>query len=441
MPRGLRVYGRRVERVRSLVTPDGDGYGLARLVVAVRVAVVVSIIGLVLAGPDWLRRNALGTAIALGIALVYAVIMMTRPQLEIRRTRFSWLVTASDATLTLAVIALTGGAASPVVAVLVMVVIASAARLSFPQTVLVAALAGVAYIAVAGRTGPETTEPVPPLVQGVWWALLLVFTALLGGGLSLLVEREQRTRLRLLVEAEAEHAAAEEERDLRARLLQSYESQQEGLQVLLHEFRTPVASLEALANALTDSGSPMTPEDRDAAIALAGRHARHLDDMLDALSDVALSRRPTFSPGRIRRVDVGELITAAADAAGVQPPRLQVAVSGDVSAVHVDAQGLRRVLTNLLENALRHGRGLPIDVTCARVEDELTISVLDRGPGVPEESLGDLTAKFVSVGGQRGTAGLGLWIVQQIVEALGGTLRFSAREGGGLAATFTLPVG
>ena len=110
----------------------------------------------------------------------------------------------------------------------------------------------------------------------------------------------------------------------------------------------------------------MTPADRDAAIGLAGRHARHLTDMLDALADVALSRRPTFSSGRVRRVDVAALIGEAGDAAGVQPPRLQVAVTGDVSAVHVDAQGLRRVLTNLLENAARHGRGLPIDVECLR---------------------------------------------------------------------------
>jgi signal transduction histidine kinase len=349
-------------------------------------------------------------------------------------------VTVADATLSLAVIALTGGPSSPVVAVLVMAVIASAARLSYPQTVLVAAVIGLGYIGVAMWAGPDSAATVPRPLQGVWWALFLVFVALLGGGLSLLVEREHRSRMRLRVEAEAEHAAAEEERDLRARLLQSYESHQEGLQVLLHEFRTPIASLEALAASLTDTTSPMTPADRDTAIALAGRHARHLNDMLDALADVALSRRPTFSPGRLRRVDVAAVVSEAADAARLPPERLRVAFTGNVSALDVDAQGLRRVLTNLLENAARHGRDQPIDVECVRTDAELKVSVMDRGPGVPDESLGDLTTKFVSVGGQRGTAGLGLWIVQQIVEALGGTLRFSARDSGGLVSTFTLPV-
>lgn len=246
--------------------------------------------------------------------------------------------------------------------------------------------------------------------------------------------------MRALVEAEAEHAAAEEERDLRARLLKSYEAQQEGLQVLLHEFRTPVSSLDALSGALTD-GTPMTAADRDAAIRLAGRHARHLTDMLDALSDVSLSRQPAFSSGRVRWVDVTDLITEAGDAVGLHPPRLRVSVDGHVRAFQVDAQGLRRVMTNLLENAARHGRDLPIDVVCERRGEHLSVAVEDRGPGVPREDLGELTAKFVSLSDRRGTAGLGLWIVAQIIDALDGTLQFSVRDGGGLTASFTIPVG
>ncbi|MDZ7886515.1 MAG: hypothetical protein U5N53_28040 [Mycobacterium sp.] len=48
--------------------------------------------------------------------------------------------------------------------------------------------------------------------------------------------------------------------------------------------------------------------------------------------------------------------------------------------------------------------------------------------------------KFVSLSDRHGTAGLGLWIVAQIVDALGGTLLFGARDGGGLTASFTVPV-
>ncbi len=410
-----------------------DGYGLARVVVAVRVAVVVSIAVLVAVGPDWMSAHAAGTAAVLAAALLYAAVLMALPRYEVRRTRFAWLVSALDTAFTLALIGLTGGAASPVASVLALVVIASAARLPLRQCLLLSAMVGAGYLAVV-LTVDSTHAALTPWVLGLWGALYVVFIAVMSGGLSRLLEREHQSRVRALVEAEAEHVAAEEERDLRARLLRSYEAQQEGLKVLLHEFRTPVASLDALT--ASDPAS-----DDAAARQLVRRHARHLADMLDALSDVNLSRRPAFSTGRVRRVNLADLIAEAGDAVGLRPPRLRVTVRGDVSNIQIDAQGLRRVLTNLLENAARHGRDRAIDVVCERVDEHLHCEVRDRGPGVPEHALGELTGKFVSLSDRRGTAGLGLWIVQQIIDALGGTLQFRAREEGGLTASFTVPVG
>jgi len=414
-----------------------DDDGLARTVVAVRTAVVVSIAVLLAAGPVWVRQHTAATAVVLVGAIAYSIALLRNPAPEVRRTRFAWAVSVADSVFTLALIALTGGIHSPVSAVLVLVVIASAARLSFAETLVLAGLLGAGYLAVAVAVPAPRQVPVTPWLQAGWTALYLVFVAIIAAGLAALAEREQRSRLRALVEAEAEHAAAEEERDLRARLLASYQSQQDGLAVLVHEFRTPIASLEALLDAVT--APTMSPADRDASIRLAGRHADHLADMIDALSDVALSRRPTFSAGRIQRVDPADVVLAAADAAGLRASRLRL--TGQTHPVAVNAQGLRRVVTNLLENAARHSDDAPVDVTCAHEGDDLVIAVADRGPGIPPESLGELTAKYISAGGQRGTAGLGLWIVQQISEAMGGRVEFTARDGGGLVATFRTPVG
>ncbi|QEN17381.1 HAMP domain-containing histidine kinase [Mycobacterium sp. ELW1] len=400
---------------------------------------VVSIGVILLIGPAWAREHAQATFAVLGAALVYAAILMANAQLEVRRTRYSWLITVLDSGFTLAVVGLTGGAYSPVVAVPVAVIVASAARLSFAEALTAAVLFSTAFIPIALKTSPQNPFSVSPGVQTGWWAFFVVCIAIITAGLSALAEREHRSRVRALVEAEAEHAAAEEERDLRARLLRSYQSQQDGLQVLVHEFRTPIASLEALMSALT-SAPPMSSADRDTSLQLAERHVHHLADMIEALSDVALSRRPTFSSGRLRRVDVGDVVTSAGAAVGLTGPRLRVTSTGDLGAVVINAQGLRRVLTNLLENASRHSRDAPVDVTCARDGDELVIAVLDRGPGIPVENLGELTAKYVSTGGQRGTAGLGLWIVQQIVEAMGGRVDFATRDGGGLSVTFRAPI-
>lgn len=421
------------------LTNTDDGYALARTVVAVRTAIVVSIGVVLLIGPAWAREHAHATFAVLGAALLYAAILMANAQLEVRRTRYSWLITALDSGFTLAVVALTGGTYSPVVAVPVAVIVASAARLSFAEALTAAVLFSAAFIPIALKASPQTPFSVAPGVQTGWWAFFVICIAIITAGLSELAEREHRSRVHALVEAEAEHAAAEEERDLRARLLRSYQSQQDGLQVLVHEFRTPIASLDALMSALT-SAPPMSSADRDTSLQLAERHVHHLADMIEALSDVALSRRPTFSSGRIRRVDVGDVVTSAGDAVGLTAPRLRVTSTGDLGAVVINAQGLRRVLTNLLENASRHSRDAPVDVTCARDGDELVIAVLDRGPGIPAENLGELTAKYVSAGGQRGTAGLGLWIVQQIVEAMGGRVDFATRDGGGLSVTFRAPI-
>lgn len=431
---------RPLDWLKAIVPPDGDDYGLARTVVAMRVAVVLSIGVVLLIGPEWARRYVTATVVVLVCAMAYSAVMMANPRLEVRRTRYAWLVSSLDAGFTLTFISLTGGLHSPVVAVLVLVVITSAARLSFTETLVVGVLLGAMYILIALTTTPVVQVAPPPILEAGWTALYVVMAVIVSAGLSTLAEREHRSRIRALVEAEAEHFAAEEERDLRARLLRSYQSQQDGLQVLVHEFRTPIASLEALTDAIT-SVSALSDSDRATGLQLACRHARHLADMLDALSDVALSRRPTFSAGPVRRVEIAAVIAAAADAVHLTPPRLRLTVTGDVGTVVINAQGLRRVLTNLLENASRHGRGAPVDVTCARSGNELVIAVLDQGPGIPTESLGELTSKYVSVGGQRGTAGLGLWIVQQIVEAMGGRVDFSARNGGGLVATFRAPVG
>jgi len=424
---------------RHLTMLNGDGYGRTRVVVAVRVAVVVSIVALVLIGPVWMRVHLVALVAMLILAFAYSAVMLARPHLEIRRTRYAWLVSALDTALTLALVALTGGPDSPVIAVFALVIVGAAARLTLTRCVVVALVLSVGYLVVVLTAPDENRTPLPAPMQGLWWSLYVVLVAILSGGLSILVEQSHRSRIDALVEAESERAAIQEERDLRSRLLRSYEAQQEGLQVLLHELRTPVASLRALTGTI-DQSDPLHTGNHGMEIGLIGRHARHLSDMLDALSDVNLSRQPAFLSGRMRRVDVAELIGEAGDAADIRPPRLRFLTIGDVSSIQVDAQGLRRILTNLLENAGRHGRGQPIDVVCERDAEAITISVHDRGPGVAQQNLGSLTGKFVSLSDRSGTAGLGLWIVQQIVDALGGTLQFSARDGGGLTASFSVPV-
>lgn len=429
-------------RRREQPTPDAgpaeNTAWLARLVVGVRITAIASVGLLLRWGPPWVREHVLATSIILLAAGAYSVILLVRPGLEMRRAPGTWFVTTVDTTVTLLIIALTGGASSPAVTILPLLVVSVAIRSRFTISVGHAVVVAGAYAAIALSSSTSDGDFEPPL-EAAWWPPYLVMTTVLAAALSLSAQREEHSKLLALSTAEAERASAEEERDLRARLLESYRNQQDGLRVLLHEFRTPLVSLEALGLALQDETAPMSAENQSLTIQLANGHIRHLTEMMEALGDVAVSWRPTFSVGPVRGVDVRELVLGAGDAVGLHAPRLNVVVQGELRDVSVNAQGLRRVITNLLENAARHGRGKPVDVVCSADQHELVVSVLDRGPGVAPESLGTLTSKFVSLGDQRGTAGLGLWIVQQILEASGGTLHFSEREGGGLIATVRLP--
>ncbi|WP_244194939.1 sensor histidine kinase [Amycolatopsis echigonensis] len=286
------------------------------------------------------------------------------------------------------------------------------------------------------------TSSVIRMQSGLWWPVYLVFTAALTGGFALLTERATRAHSDARAQAIAERAAAEEERDLRARLLKSYEAQETGLHVILHEFRTPIASLKALTDNLVERTGTAAAEDDDSwtSLRLLAAHAGHLSSMMDALGDVAASRRPTFSTGRRRVVDIKEFLSAAGDAAGLAGSELRITVTPPGAQSRLDAQLLRRVITNLVENAGRHSRGAPVEVVARLGPERLQVMILDRGPGFPAELAPIVTERFVS-GEHRGTAGLGLWIAEQIVQSLDGRIRFRPRSGGGLVVCLDMPVG
>lgn len=103
-------------------------------------------------------------------------------------------------------------------------------------------------------------------------------------------------------------------------------------------------------------------------------------------------------------------------------------------------QALRRVLVNLVDNALKFGGAAEIVVTPQA--GALAISVLDRGPGIPAESLEAVFEPFVRLETSRnrntGGTGLGLAIARQLAQAMDATLTLHQRDGGGLEARLVL---
>ena len=102
----------------------------------------------------------------------------------------------------------------------------------------------------------------------------------------------------------------------------------------------------------------------------------------------------------------------------------------------------QRMVTNLVENALRYGKG-PVEIETHREGDCAVLSVLDRGPGIAPADAEKVLQPFTRLNDARsdtGGAGLGLAIVDRVARMHGGRVRLSTREGGGLEARVELPL-
>jgi signal transduction histidine kinase len=408
-----------------------------RTAVAIRLLVVAAVGLALVLGPE-LARGRLVPLAWLVVATAGYALALAVAEWRDRTLAPPWLVTSVDATLALVACAFTGGATSIMVAVLPLVVIAAALRAGAGPGRL-AALAVGAGFTVASVLGSDPDVPAADRwLAGAWWTGFLVAIAVLVGVLVRMLERQLDAAAVSRARALAEHEAFLEERDLRGRLLAAQEARMDGVRVILHEFRTPVASLTALSADL--AADRLAGPSRRTAVALLAEHAVHLRDMLDGLADVAVRDGSPLGRVRERPVRLAELAVAVLDAAGVEPARRVPAVHPAGAAVRCDPQRLRRVLTNLVENAARHSGAAPVELDLRHVEGRLVAEVRDRGPGLPPGRHGVVTAKGVALGERRGTAGLGLWIVEALVAAMDGELRLLPRDGGGLVARLELPL-
>ena len=187
----------------------------------------------------------------------------------------------------------------------------------------------------------------------------------------------------------------------------------ERLTILVHELRSPVAALAALAEA-KDRFREATSRRRAVELAIAA--ARDVERLL---SD------PELLSLREERVDVGALVGAFAAS------RVEVRAAGP-AIVHGDPTRLRQVVANLVENGLRHGTHVTIGV--APRDGLVVVDVTDDGPG-----LGPGLDPFVRGAGAAGSTGYGLWLARAIAERHGGTLRHVADDGPGARFRLALP--
>jgi len=225
-------------------------------------------------------------------------------------------------------------------------------------------------------------------------------------------------------------------------LARSEERQRRFLADASHELRTPLASIRGYAE-LFRLGPARDAAALERAMARIESDAARMGALVDGL--LALARLDQLPQSERALVDLGEVAAqAVADAQATAPGRsIRLTSSGTVEVLG-DEDGLRRVLANLLSNALIHApAGGPVEVTVDRDHAEAVIEVRDHGPGLPPGTEEQVFERFWRADGSRahaaGGSGLGLSIVREIVRAHDGTVRAANHEQGGAVFTVRLP--
>ena len=213
-----------------------------------------------------------------------------------------------------------------------------------------------------------------------------------------------------------------------------------------HELRTPlvplVGYLELLLKSLPAAGPTEGPRKfADAALTQARRFNTLVGDLVDVVR--LQNGRLTL---RLEELDlsvsVRRAVAAVRIAAGNRPITLTEPSDGALR-VRGDPVRLEQVVMNLLNNALNHAPGSPVEVTLARTDGYAEVTVRDFGPGIPADRQDELFRSFSQVsrpGRPSGGPGLGLYICKELVAAHGGSIAVNSSDGQGAAFTLRLPL-
>ena len=211
-----------------------------------------------------------------------------------------------------------------------------------------------------------------------------------------------------------------------------------------HELKTPLTSIAGYAETLASEASPGTQTERFVRPILS--NARRMHRLVDDLLDLSRIESGRWQPDP-ERVDVrglaDEAWAAFADRARERRIQFTTAV-GNVRYVTADSEALRQVLTNLLDNALRHTPpGGRITVSLEPAPGGVTVSVADTGSGIAPEHLPRIFERFYRADPGRsreeGGTGLGLAIVKHLVEAHGGRVEAHSSLGRGTTIRMFFP--
>jgi PAS domain S-box-containing protein len=211
-----------------------------------------------------------------------------------------------------------------------------------------------------------------------------------------------------------------------------------------HELRSPLTGVKGFVQALLNRWDRLNDEQKKLMLTTVHADSDRLSRLITELLDVA-----RLDTGRLsmhqRPCDLPVLVMRVVDSVRAGAPhRIEVTMADDLPEVWADPDKLTQVLTNIVENAIRHGSD-PVTVTAYRDDsagdrgvDLVAVQVDDSGEGIAPEIRQRAFTKFWTTG-QRGGSGLGLYLVNGLVRAHGGTVTIGDAPAGGARIVTTWP--
>jgi PAS domain S-box-containing protein len=212
-----------------------------------------------------------------------------------------------------------------------------------------------------------------------------------------------------------------------------------------HELRTPLAAMLLQIEVLRRTVTRATPSELESRVDTIARSGARFQRLVEQVLDVS-----RITAGRLQLdrspCDLVEITRGVAErfAAASAQAHCQVSVRADEHVEGVwDRSRIETVIGNLLSNALKFGRGQPVDIDVTKDRGQAVVRIEDHGIGIEPEERDKLFQRFERALAARdyGGFGLGLWICRNVVEASGGTIEVDSELRRGSTFTVRLPLG
>jgi signal transduction histidine kinase len=205
-----------------------------------------------------------------------------------------------------------------------------------------------------------------------------------------------------------------------------------------HELRSPLTGVKGFVQALLNRWDRLNDEQKKLMLTTVHADSDRLSRLITELLDVA-----RLDTGRLamhqRPCDVAQLTERVIDSVRAGAPHsITYLAPDDLPEVWADPDKYTQVMTNVVENAIRHGSE-PVTISAEVVDGLVAVQVDDSGEGIPHEIRLRAFTKFWTTG-QRGGSGLGLYLVNGLVRAHGGTVTIGDAPSGGARFVMTWPI-